>query len=271
MLDGQIAALAALRPALPALAAAAARIAATLAAGGRIVHAAAGSSALMALADAAEQPGTFGLAPEQFLLLMAGGVPTGATMPGTPEDDAEGATRAAAALRDGDLVIALSASGTTPWPLAIARAARARGLPVVAIACNPGAPLLAEADLPILAETPPEALAGSTRLGAGTAQKAALNILSTLAAVHLGHVHDGQMVNLSADNAKLRARAAAMVARIAGVAEAAAADALARTEGRVKPAILLAAGAAGPADAARRLGASEGRLGPALARLRAGA
>lgn len=269
MLEGQIAALEAVRPALPALSAASARMAATLAGDGRIVYAAAGSPALMALADAAEQPGTFGLAPDRFLLLMAGGVPRDARMPGGPEDDADAATAAAAALRPGDLVVALSASGTTAWPRAVVAAARRRGLYTVALASVAGSPLLADADLPILVETPPEALAGSTRLGAGTAQKAALNLMSTLAAVRLGHVHDGQMVNVVADNAKLRARAAAMVARTAGVPPETAAAHLAATGGAVKPAILTAAGAPSPDAAERLLAECAGHLRPALARLTA--
>jgi N-acetylmuramic acid 6-phosphate etherase len=268
MLEGQIAALAALRPALPDLARAAARMAATLEAGGRIVHAAAGSSALMALADAAEQPGTFGLPAGAFLLLMAGGVPQDATMPGDTEDDAAAAARDAEQLRAGDLVVALSASGTTPYPLDLARRARARGLEVIALACNPGTPLLETASLPICLPTPPEALAGSTRLGAGTAQKAALNLMSTLCGVLMGHVHDGMMVNVRADNAKLRSRAEGIVARIAGVDAAAARAALDRTDGAVKPAVLLAAGAPTPEAAARLLADSRGHLGPALQHLR---
>ena len=104
---------------------------------------------------------------------------------------------------------------------------------------------------PILLATPPEIIAGSTRMGAGTAQKIALNMLSTLAAIHLGHVHDGYMVNLHADNIKLRGRAARIVAAIAGCDEKAALAALEKTGGAVKPAILLAAGAADVTTARR--------------------
>jgi N-acetylmuramic acid 6-phosphate etherase len=122
----------------------------------------------------------------------------------------------------------------------------------------------------VLLDTGPEVVAGSTRLGAGTAQKAALNLLSTLAALRLGHVHDGYMVNVVADNAKLRERAAGIVAALSGADDASARAALAAADGAVKPAILLAAGARDAADAARLLADSGGHVGPALDALRSG-
>ncbi|TIT79420.1 MAG: N-acetylmuramic acid 6-phosphate etherase, partial [Mesorhizobium sp.] len=129
---------------------------------------------------------------------------------------------------------------------------------------NRGAPLFGEADVAILLETPPELIAGSTRMGAGTAQKIALNMLSTLAAVHLGHVHDGYMVNLTADNIKLRDRAVRMVAAITGRGRDEAARLLEESGGMVKTAILLAAGAAN-ADAAEKILEGTGqKLRPAL-------
>jgi N-acetylmuramic acid 6-phosphate etherase len=149
----------------------------------------------------------------------------------------------------------------------VARAARARGLATIAIANVDASPLLAEADIAVLLDSGPEVVAGSTRMGAGTAQKIALNMASTLAALRLGHIHDGLMVNLTADNAKLRARAARIVAGIAAVPPEAAQAALDRAGGAVKPAVLLAAGARDPAHAGDLLAAAQGRLGPALAAL----
>ena len=104
-------------------------------------------------------------------------------------------------------------------------------------------------------------------MGAGTAQKIALNMLSTLAAIHLGHVHDGYMVNLHADNIKLKARAARIVAAIAGCDEQAALRLLEKTDGRVKPAVLIAAGAPDAEAANAMLDGTGGRLRPALAKL----
>jgi N-acetylmuramic acid 6-phosphate etherase len=122
------------------------------------------------------------------------------------------------------------------------------------------------ADVAICLETPPEVLSGSTRMGAGTAQKIALNTMSTLMAVHLGHVHDGMMVNVHADNSKLRRRALGIVTRIASVDADRAARSLDATDGAVKPAVLVALGA--NADTARSLlQETEGNLRAALTRL----
>ncbi len=264
MLDTQISAVTAISPALGAIAEAARLVADGLREGGRLVYAGAGSSALMAVSDGLELHGTFGIAPERVLLLMAGGLPRDAQMPGGSEDDADAGTRDAAGIGAGDVVIAVAASGRTPYPIAVADAARARGAKVIAIANTPDAPLFLGADVAVCLRTPPEVIAGSTRMGAGTAQKAALNLISTLAGIRLGQVHDGYMVGLVADNAKLRQRSEAMVADIAGVAAAEAAAALSAAGGAVKPAVLIARGAT-PDAAAALLQDHNGILRAALA------
>ncbi|NDR55200.1 N-acetylmuramic acid 6-phosphate etherase [Aliiruegeria sabulilitoris] len=266
LLEGQLAALQAVRPALDAIAQAARLMAETLRNGGTLSYVAAGSSGLMALADAAELGGTFGIPADRIRFSMAGGVPVTATMPGDTEDDSTAAQAAAAETRPGDLVIALSASGSTPYPLAYVAAAREKGARVVAIANNPDTPLLQAADVAICLATPPEVISGSTRLGAGTAQKTALNIASTLMGIELGHVHDGMMVNLVADNEKLRGRAAGIVSRIAGVPEETALACLDRSGGAVKPAVLLAAGHS-ETEATQALAATHGRIRDALSDL----
>ncbi|MEW9807356.1 N-acetylmuramic acid 6-phosphate etherase [Mesorhizobium sp. ZMM04-5] len=267
--DAQIEAAGAVKGAIPAIAAAASLVAETLASGGRLAYAAAGSSGLMALADALELPGTYGISRDRIVILFAGGAAALNDMAGAPEDDAAGAARevADAALGAGDCLIALSASGSTPYALGALKAAADRGVRTIAIANNAGSELLSFAEIPVLLSTPPEVIAGSTRMGAGTAQKIALNMMSTLAGVHLGHVHDGYMVNLFADNAKLRGRAARMVASVTGCDEATALAALGQTEGRVKPAVLIAAGAADAAAAEGLLDKAGRRLRPAPSRL----
>lgn len=242
----------------------------TLSAGGRLVYAAAGSSGLMALADALELPGTYGIAPDRIVILLAGGVPGLSRLAGTYEDDtAQAATDIAAAdLARGDCLIAVSASGTTPYALAAIDEATKRGLKIISIANNPDVPLSDHADVAITLETPPEMVAGSTRMGAGTAQKIALNLLSTLMAVHLGHVHDGYMVNLTADNIKLRERAARIVSAISACNIDDAAKLLEASGGSVKSAILLAAGAPSVAKASEILESNQQRLRPALSKLK---
>lgn len=241
----------------------------TLSNGGRIAYAAAGSSGLMALADALELPGTFGIPRDRIIIMLAGGIEALTNLAGAPEDDADQALLdfKANGLKKGDCLIAISASGSTPYAFAALTEAKNLGMETIAIANNAGTPLMQTADIPILLQTPPEVVAGSTRMGAGTAQKIALNLMSTLAAIHLGHVHDGHMVNLHADNIKLRVRAARIVSSIAGCTQAEAEKRLAESDGSVKAAILLAAGAKS-IDAARELLEGTGqKLRPALSEL----
>ncbi|KRB01094.1 N-acetylmuramic acid 6-phosphate etherase [Devosia sp. Root685] len=268
---GQAEAAKSVATAVDALADGAALAAASIEAGGRLVYVAAGSSGLMALADALELPGTYGIAPSQIVVLLAGGLDSLVNMTGGPEDDGDVARAAIEDLRlDGrDCVIGLTASGQTPYPLEALAAAKAAGARTIGISNNAGAPVLDIADVGICLPTPPEVIAGSTRMGAGTAQKIALNMLSTLMAIHLGHVHDGFMVNVIADNIKLRERARGIVATISGVSEAQAAAALETSKGAVKPAVLLAAGVASLGAAEAVLAEHKGRLRPALAALQA--
>lgn len=266
LLAAQVGAAAAVTPALPALEAAAEAAAQALGQGHKMAYAGAGSSGLMALADCLELASTFGIAPDRTPMLFAGGADALLHMTGAVEDDP------ALALADldragigaGDVVICVSASGGTPYTLVVAEAARDRGATIIGIANAPGTRLLALADLPVLLDTGPEVVAGSTRMGAATAQKIALNMLSVLVGIRLGHVHDGYMVNVTADNAKLIDRAARIVASLSGAGMDAARAALEQTGGAVKPAVLVAAGAT-PAAAAKALLASHGHLAPALA------
>lgn len=265
LVSGQQAAAHAVEAAIPSIEAGAELVADAIRNGGKLVYAGAGSSGLMAMADALELPGTYGISREQIVVLLAGGIASLTDLAGAPEDDVALAEKDAEVVGSDDCVICVSASGSTPYAVAVAAAARKRGARVVALANNPGARLFAHADVPVLLETPPEVIAGSTRMGAGTAQKIAFNMLSTLAAVKLGHVHDGHMVNLLADNEKLRARAARMVAEITGVETEEASRLLARASGSVKVAVLLSGGAP-DAEAARAALARSGEaLRPALA------
>jgi N-acetylmuramic acid 6-phosphate etherase len=264
--DAQAEAAGAVREAVPDIARGAQLAADCIAGGGRLIYVAAGSSGLMALADALELPGTYGLARDRIKVLLAGGIAGLTNMEGAPEDDADAARAeiADAGVGPGDCVIALTASGYTPYPMAAVEAAWAAGAKAIGMSNNQGAPLFDKVDVAICLPTPPEVIAGSTRMGAGTAQKIALNMLSTMMAVHLGHVHDGFMVNLIADNAKLRDRARRIVMSVSDVTEDKAASALEQASGGVKAAILLAAGA-GSVDAARDLLTENGgHLRPSL-------
>jgi N-acetylmuramic acid 6-phosphate etherase len=271
LLASQKAAIDAVESALHALSDAADAMAAALRAGRRVIYAGAGSSGLIALQDGAELAGTFGLDPDRIGFILAGGLHKRTHIDAAAEDDRAAAARdmAAESCREGDAVIAVSASGSTPYTLACAESAKRAGAKVIGLANRPEAPLLALADVAVMLDSGPEALYGSTRLAAGTAQKAALGLISTLANARLGHVWRGHMVNVRPRNDKLRLRAAHIVAALTDVGEDEAARFLAQADDDVKCAILLASGAASAGAARDGLAAAQGRLDIALARLRA--
>jgi len=272
LVEGQMAAVAAVRAVIPELERLEGPAAARLAAGGRLVYVGAGTSARLAVQDGVELTPTFDWPPERLVFLIAGGEAalTGA-IEGAEDDAAAGkAAVAAASVEADDVVIALAASGRTPYTVAALSEARQRGALTVGIANNPATPLLEAADHAILLETGPEAIAGSTRMKAGTAQRVLLTVLSSCLMVRLGRVHDGYMVDLRATSRKLERRAVAMVTAITGAGADAAAAALERCRGRVKPAILILSGESGPEAALRRLDRHGGRLRPALAALKDG-
>ena len=269
LLDGQRDAVAMVSSASDAIVKASAAVADCLRSGGNLVYAAAGSSGLMALSDALELPGTFGIDRDRIKVLFAGGPPWTDTFRGGPEDDAQLGFRDAGAMEIAgtDCMIAVAASGSTPYTVAALTHAAEAGATTIAIANNPDTPLLDIADIAVLLPTPPELVAGSTRMGAGTAQKVALNMISTLMAIELGHVVDGHMVNLVVDNSKLRARALHMIARLANCDETRAAMCLDAACGDVKTAILHAAGAGGAKEARALLDAHDGNVRSALTAL----
>jgi N-acetylmuramic acid 6-phosphate etherase len=268
--SGQQAAAKSVDRAIEAIAAAADLAAKVLAAGGRLAYAGAGSSGLMAMADALELAGTYGIPKEQIVILLAGGAQSLGDLAGGYEDDTELARADVrnAGITAGDCLVSVSASGSTPYALAAADEARKRGARVIAVANNAGAALFDGADVSILLETPPEVVSGSTRMGAGTAQKIAFNMFSTMVGIHLGHVLDGHMVNLRADNIKLRGRAVRIVSDITGVDAAEAGRLIARASGSVKLAILLASGAGDVAEAEAALDEADQNLRRAIAIVR---
>lgn len=264
LIDGQRRAVSAVETARDALAAAASAIAARLGKTGRIVYAGAGSSGIIAALDGVELLGTFGWPEDRVALVLASGDRL-APLTGGEEDDRDAARTAIAALRlaPPDAVIAVAASGTTPYTLAAVEAAGRAGALTIGIASNAGTPLLEAAEIPVLLDSGPEVIVGSTRMGAGTAQKAALNLISTLTMIRLGHVYDGLMVSLRADNEKLRARAIRTLTHITGCGEEEAAEALLKAGGAVKPAALMLRGVSLP-EAERLLEEAGGNLRTAL-------
>ena len=244
LLESQMAAVAAVRPALPALAAAADAAAAQLQQGGRLAYAGAGTSGRIGVQDGAELPPTFAWPRDRLVFLIAGGETAlmHAVENAEDRDDLARKDVADAQLGPADVVLGLAASGATPYTLACLQAARAAGALTIGIANSPGAPLLDIAHHAILIDTGAEPIAGSTRMKAGTAQKVALNLFSTLLMVRLGRVYRGQMVDMAARNSKLRGRAVRMLQGLTGCTPDAATAALSQAGGTVKTAMLILRG-----------------------------
>jgi len=265
ILEGQLASVAAVRTAKPAIEQAALAVETRLRGTGRLIYAGAGTSGRLAVQDGAELMPTFSWPPERLLLLLAGGDLAMVQAQEGAEDD----VTAAAELIDrhgvnaDDALIALAASGTTPFTLACLREARRRGALTVGIANNPGTPLLAEAEYPILLATGPEPIAGSTRMNAGTAQRITLNLLSTLVMIRLGRVYRGMMVEVQATNAKLASRREKIVAQLTGQSTEVARAALKNAGGSIKLAVLLLHGCE-LQDAEAILKRADGRLRVAI-------
>jgi len=259
--EGQLAAVAALGPALPALGRAVEAAAARLEAGGRLAYAGAGTSGRVAVQDAVELVPTFDWPEDRLVLLMAGGEAALLRSVENAEDRADQGEAAVAAHGIGaaDVLVGIAASGSTRFTVAAVRAARAAGALTVGIASSPRSALLEAAEVAVAIETGAEAIAGSTRMKAGTAQKAALTLFSSAVMVRLGRVYRGQMVDMQARNAKLRARAVRMLRGLTGCDEAAARAALEAAGGKVKVAVLVVRGM-GPGEAEAVLARHGGRL-----------
>jgi len=244
LIEGQFVAVAAVRAARPALERAAGAIEERLKRGGRLVYAGAGTSGRLAVQDGAELMPTFSWPDERLLLLIAGGKEALLRAVEGAEDQAEHAAHLVRSHDIGpdDALIAVAASGSTPFTLSCLREARRRGALTVGIANNADTPLLTDADCAVLLDTGSEPIAGSTRMKAGTAQRIALNLLSTLIMIRLGRVYGGLMVDVQAANAKLARRSESMLRHLTGRSSEEICSALATAEGSVKVAALLLKG-----------------------------
>jgi N-acetylmuramic acid 6-phosphate etherase len=244
MLDGQIAAIASITNQVQQISFAAEASAERLLQGGRLVYVGAGTSGRVAVQDGVELGPTFGWPQERLVYLLAGGMAAMARGVEGAEDDADAAREEISANNIGpnDVVIGVAASGKTPFTLAAIEAARNKGALTISIANNPGTPLLSAAEHPLFAATGSEVIAGSTRMKAGTAQKAILNILSSAIMIHLGRVYRGLMVDMIISNDKLLLRAIGIVSTIAKCSKDDARKALRLANKDIKAAILIAMG-----------------------------
>ncbi|MFN8220376.1 MAG: N-acetylmuramic acid 6-phosphate etherase [Fimbriimonadales bacterium] len=213
MNEEEMAVIRALQHAEEPLAEAALRVAEAFQAGGKIIYVGSGTSGRVAAMDAAEMPPTFGLDPDRFVAIVSGGTEAHSKARENAEDDEHEAISIIndLGLERRDVLIGIAASGNTPFVVAAVAHAKQKGVWTCGIANNKGTRLLREADLGILLDTGPEVLTGSTRLKAGTAQKLALNRISTASMVLSGKTISNLMVDVKANNRKLRERCCRIV------------------------------------------------------------
>jgi N-acetylmuramic acid 6-phosphate etherase len=253
--------------ALPALAMVVDRVVERLTAGGQVHYFGAGTSGRMGVLDSAEVIPTFGLEPGIFIAHQAGGEQAlGTAVEGAEDDEALGVGDAAA-LSAADVAVGITASGRTPYVAGALRSARLAGALTVLVSSNPAAPLAALAQHDVLVDTGPEAIAGSTRLKAATAQKMVLNALSTAAMVRLGRTYSNLMAGLSGANAKLRQRQLTILREVSGATDQACGAELARCGGDLRLALLCLLSGLDPEQAAAALAEAGGSVRQALAGL----
>lgn len=237
-----------------------------LARGGRLIYVGAGTSGRLGLLDSVELWPTFSWPNTRAVALLAGGREAlYVAVEGAEDNHTQGAAdlRAVAPTAD-DVVIGVAASGRTPYVLGALEGARATGALTIGLANNPDSPVAAAAEIGITLDTGSEIISGSTRLKAGTAQKIALNTLSSAIMVRLHKVYGNLMVDVMPTNAKLYRRAIALTVRATGASEDAARTALESCRYRVKVAIVMLRRELDAAAAEAALTAAAGSVRTAL-------
>jgi N-acetylmuramic acid 6-phosphate etherase len=253
---------AAVRRQLPAIARAVDAIVEGIRNGGRLIYVGAGSSGRMAVLDAAECPPTFGTSPKLVQAIIAGGRPA---VTGAVEGAEDSIANAQRDLRErkparNDVVVGITASGTTPYVLAALREARRNGATTVAITVNPRTPVARHAKILIATEVGPEVLTGSTRLKAGTSQKMVLNMLSTAAMARLGHVYENLMIDVKPSNQKVSYRILRILAEASGKSLSAAEHALRQAGHNLRVALVMLKLSVHVHEAKRKLQTAKGNL-----------
>jgi N-acetylmuramic acid 6-phosphate etherase len=258
----------AVRRVLPKIARAVDAIVKALGSGGRLFYIGAGTSGRLAVLDAAECPPTFGTPPKMVQAIIAGGARALRHASEGAEDSAADGARdlRRAGLTPKDVVVGLAASGTTPYVLGALAFAKQRGTVTVGVTANPRSPLARQARIAIAPDTGPEAISGSTRLKAGTAQKLVLNLLSTAAMVRLGRVYENWMVHVALTNQKLRRRGVRILEEATGVSASTAEHAVRLAGNDLAEALVMLKTGGSAGDARRWLAASRGNVRQALDR-----
>ncbi len=251
---------------LPQVARAVDAIVAALRRGGRLIYVGAGTSGRLAPLDAAECPPTFGVPRGLVQAVIAGGRRAlTEAVEGAEDSAAQGARDLAAKkITARDVVVGLTASGSTPYVLGALGYARRRRAATVGVTSNPSSPISDLATVTIAPQVGPEVIAGSTRMKSGTAQKMVLNMLSTAAMVRLGRVYDNWMIDVALTNRKLRRRGLRMLEQATGAVASAAARALRQAGHDLRVALVMLKTGSNAAESRRRLARAGGKLRRAL-------
>jgi N-acetylmuramic acid 6-phosphate etherase len=207
--------------------------------GGRMFYVGAGSGGRLSVLDVIELPTTFGIAKGLVNVILAGGIDRLAEAPEEMEDDVQQGWNGLKEnnISTADIVIGISASGTTPFVLAALKSCRDRGISTGCIVSNPSSPIAGQSDYPVEVVTGPEFITGSTRMKSGTAQKMIFDMISTTVMIQLGKVEDNSMVNVKLINDKITDRAVKMLMDKAGLKDYAEAKAVLLKHGSVKNAL----------------------------------
>jgi N-acetylmuramic acid 6-phosphate etherase len=262
--DSKVAA--AVKRALPQIAQAIDAIAEAIRHGGRLIYVGAGTSGRLAALDAAECPPTFNIDPKTIQYVIAGGDKALGHAAEYSEDSRTMGRRDIARRKPGkqDVVIGIAASGRTPYTIAAVEHARKKGAKTAALVCNRGSELGKAAEIEIVLEVGPEVVSGSTRMKAGSAQKMALNLLSTGAMARLGYIYGNLMVNVHTVNEKLMERGLAILEKAAGVDRAAALKSLKAADNQVAVALIMLKTRLGRTQAEIRLKSVKGNVRQAI-------
>jgi N-acetylmuramic acid 6-phosphate etherase len=252
----------AVRKALPEIAVVIDIVARALRDGGRLIYVGAGSSGRIAALDASECPSTYSTLPAQVQYIMAGGPKALASASDANEDSPELGQRDIARRRPTrkDIILGVSASGSTPYVVGAVEYARARGAITAAITCNTGTPLAEVSDTTIVVEVGPEVVSGSTRMKAGTAQKMVCNMITTGAMTRLGYVYDNQMVNVHMKNAKLVERGIRVLMRVCNIDRDSAIRTIKSAGKSIPIAVVMLKAGVDKMEAVRRLAKSDGNV-----------
>jgi len=258
--DAKIAA--AVKKALPEIAVVIDIVARCLRDGGRLIYVGAGSSGRIAALDASECPSTFSTIPAQVQYIMAGGPKALASASDVNEDSPEIGQRDIARRRPTrkDIIVGVSASGSTPYVIGAVDYARARGALTAAITCNAGTPLSEVADTTIIVEVGPEVISGSTRMKSATSQKMVLNMITTGAMTRLGYVYDNLMVNVHMKNAKLVERGIRVLMKVCNIDRDAAIRTIKSAGKSIPIALVMLKAGVDKMEAVRRLAKSDGNV-----------